>query len=323
MARQRRRIVVAGVADRFFGGLAAVGGLVPLASPRLHGVERRRDLAYGPAPRQHLDLYRPVGATEPLPTVFYVHGGGFRSLSKDTHWLMGLAFARAGFAVLNVDYRLAPAAPYPAPLSDVARAWTWVLDHADRLGVDPTRLLVAGESAGANLAAALTLSLCFRPDQHDLDGRDDDGSVAAAWGREVLPRGALPACGIFEVRDSERFGRELGARWWEADIIADVEDCYFDGGAPRQARNLADPLSLLESALSPDRPLPPFFLPVGGADPLRHDHTRMAAALRQRGVPHEAPEYPGETHAFHAMLWRRAARRCWREMLAWSADRVA
>src|SRR5690606_5988723 len=116
-------------------------------------------------PEHRLDVYRPAHAEGPRPVVLYVHGGGFRILSKETHWLMGLYFARRGYVVFNIGYRLAPKHPFPAALEDSADALGWVVQNAHRYGGDPTRLVLAGESAGANLVTSLTLACCYRREE--------------------------------------------------------------------------------------------------------------------------------------------------------------
>ena len=97
--------------------MSAVGRLHPDARPERHGVQIVRDVPYLPSDRREhrLDVYRPARANGPLPVVVYIHGGGFRILSKDTHWIMALAFARRGFLVFNLSYRLAPRHRFPAP----------------------------------------------------------------------------------------------------------------------------------------------------------------------------------------------------------------
>src|SRR5262249_8451053 len=147
-----------------------------------------------------LDVYRPLRErrSAPWPVVLYVHGGGFRILSKDTHWMMGLAFARNGYLVFNINYRLAPRHPFPAALSDAADAYAGVARNAASFGGDLSRLVVAGESAGANLAAALAVAACYR--------RSEPWS-RTVWDTGLVPRAALPACGILQVSDTERFSR--------------------------------------------------------------------------------------------------------------------
>lgn len=104
-------------------------------------------------------VYRPVGAPSGVP-VLYAHGGGFvvGGLASCDHICRRIA-ADSGAVVASVEYRLAPEHPFPGPLHDMADAAAWLLSHAAELGADPARLVVAGDSAGGNLAAALSLVL--------------------------------------------------------------------------------------------------------------------------------------------------------------------
>ena len=119
-----------------------------------------RDLSVpGPAGTMRLRLYRPQ-AHGRLPAVVYLHGGGWTFGSVDTHdRLMRLLALAAEAAVIGVDYRLAPEHPFPAPLEDCLAAIRWVRGHADAPGVDRGRIMVAGNSAGANLALASLFAL--------------------------------------------------------------------------------------------------------------------------------------------------------------------
>src|SRR5688572_22721089 len=200
-ARSKLRMHVGSkVVEGFFWGVAKAGQLHPLAKPERHGVEVIRDLAYRDTGmiEHRLDIYRPANATGPLPVCLYVHGGGFRILSKDSHWIMGLIFARRGYLVFNVNYRLAPRYPFPHAVEDVCHAYDWVLDHAEEWGGDLSRLVFAGESAGANLITALTIGLCYeRPERFTRRPRE----------RGVLPKAIVPACGMLEVSNTDRFRR--------------------------------------------------------------------------------------------------------------------
>jgi acetyl esterase len=302
------------LADSFFTGLARAGQLHPRARPERHGVETVRDVPYLPSGRRDhlLDVYRPRDGTGPWPVVLYVHGGGFRILSKDTHWVMALAFARQGYLVFNVSYRLAPAHPFPAAVEDVSAAYEWVVQHAAAYGGDLSRLVLAGESAGANLVTALTLSACYaRPEPH----------AQRVFATGVVPRAVVPACGIFQVSDVERFARRKRLPPWVEDRIHEVAEAYL---GPRRHRpgpdiDLADPLVALERGEPPARPLPPFFLPVGTRDPLLSDTRRMKAALERLGAVADARYYPGGVHAFHALVFRPEARQVWSDKFAFLA----
>ena len=300
------------VADSFFRGAAGLGRRLPAARPQRHGVEVIRDVPYTDSghPEHRLDVYRPAGhiaGAPPLPAVLYVHGGGFRILSKDTHWLFGLAYARRGFVVFNVSYRLAPRHRYPAALRDVLDAYRWVARHAPRYGADASRLVLAGESAGANLVTAATVAATFPRNE--------------PWARAVFDTGVVPtavvaACGILQVSDTERFSRRRRLPPFIADRLAEVSEAYLGPGgsgpsAPRAEHDLADPLRVFESDDDPARMIPPFFIPVGTRDPLLDDTRRLAAALRARGVLARDAYYDGGVHAFHAFVFQAIARNCW------------
>jgi acetyl esterase len=305
----RRARVKAGafVVDNFFRGLAAAGRLHPSANPARHGIEVTRDLPYrqGGAVEHLLDVWRPTHVAQPMPIVFYVHGGGFRFLSKDTHWVMALMFARKGYLVLNVSYRLAPQHPFPAAVEDIAEAWQWALAHAAEYGGDTSRVVVAGESAGANLAMGLTLSTCYRRAEPHARAVFDGG---------VVPRACLPMCGMLQVSDPARFARRRKLMRFIADRIDEVAEAYLFGHdqATPEELELADPLRVLERGDQPDRPLPPFFAAVGTADPVLDDTRRLQAALDKAGVTNEVHYYPREPHAFHALVFRKSARECWK-----------
>ncbi len=294
------------IVDNFFRVVSSAGRLHPLARPGRHGVEVLRDISYLPTGEieHRLDVYRPTSVKGPRPVVLYVHGGGFRILSKDTHWIMGLAFARRGYLVVNISYRLAPRHPFPAAVSDACAAYAWTIANAAQYGGDPSRIILAGESAGANLVTGLTLAACYqRPEPF----------AQAVFSTGIVPLAVVPACGILQVSDTERFARRKRLPRFLSDRLTEVSDAYL-GGADRAAPGgleLADPLRVLERGEKPVRPLPPFFVPVGTRDPLLDDTRRIKSALDGLGVECEARYYEGEVHAFHAMVFRKNARRCW------------
>jgi len=314
LSRIRRR-VGAVVVDGFFNGASRLAKLHPKAKPSHHGVEHIADLRYaaGTTTRDHLlDVWRPDPATQgpgPHPIVFYIHGGGFRILSKDTHWVMGLGFARRGFTVFSISYRLAPTHRFPAAVEDVCDAFTWVIANAAKYGGDPSQVILAGESAGANLAASLAIALAYeRPEPY----------AQRAFATGVIPKAVLPACGVFQVSDLSRLKRRKpNMSPFIADRLAEVESAYLGPTGERGANlDLADPLLFFERGERPARPLPPFFLPVGTKDPLLPDTRRLAEALGAMGVENETRYYPGELHAFHAFVMRQSARQCWKDTFA-------
>lgn len=316
MLDKLRRRLGSAAARGFFEGAARLGSLHPLANPKRHSVEKISNLRYLDGDREEhlLDVWRPLPTRAPFrkysgppwPIVFYVHGGAFRILSKDTHWVMALTFARRGFLVFNISYRLAPQFRFPTAVDDVCRAFAWAMKRAEEFGGDTSRVVLAGESAGANLVTSLAITLAYqRPEEF----------ARIAWDTGIAPRAVVPACGVFQVSDIARLKRRKpNMPQIIADRLAEVEDGYLP--VDRSNLDLADPLTLFERGDKPDRPLPPFFLPVGTRDPLLPDTREMASALRKLGVVAEDRYYEGELHAFHAMVMREQARRCWTDTFA-------
>jgi acetyl esterase len=291
--------------------LSRLGRMHPQARPAAHGVEVLRDIAYVPgssSAAHRLDVYRPRSRPGPWPVVFYVHGGAFSLLSKDTHWMMGLAFARHGYLVVNISYRLAPEHPFPAGLEDVCAAWQWMVRHVEALGGDLGRVAAAGESAGGNLVTALTLATTMRRPEPWARRAFDTG---------VAPHATLPFCALLQVSQPERFGKRRPMPPWLQGAIHNCSDVYLQRRDHGEMLDLADPLVALERGRpGAERALPPFFAAVGTRDPLLDDTRRLEKALAALNVPCEARYYPGGIHAFHALVWDKDARRCWRDALA-------
>lgn len=318
LLRLRKRIGSQAIRG-FFEGVSRVGQLHPRADPKVHGVEVKRNIDYTGHgnPFQTLDIWRPKHAKAKAPVVLYLHGGGFRILSKETHWVMALGFARQGYVVVNANYRLAPEHPFPAAVQDACAAYTWLVAHADELSVDLSRLIVAGESAGANLTLAVAVAAVTRR---------PEPFAQEVFATGVVPKVILPACGLLQVSDVERFARRKPdkVKGFLLDRMQEVSRSYLPPGAGHSdtARQLADPLHVLESDAALDRPFPAVFAGVGTGDALLDDTRRLAAALARRGVVHQVRYYPKQVHAFHAFVFLPEAKRFWREQQAFCDDHV-
>ena len=225
-----------------------------------------------------LDLHLPEASAAPV--VLFVHGGGWRLGSRRT-FIPGLAEAEsfgritaAGFAVAAVDHRLSGEARFPGPIDDVVAAIDWLVEHGAEHGVDPSRIVLWGESSGAHVAVLATLR---RPEQ--VAGVVDWYGPAdlTRLGRHLFPD------------DPDRFDLDPGTR--EAGLL----------GGPVGA--LPDLAAAASPALQVVAGLPPFLVSHGEADDLMPiaQSEALVAALTAEGVPVEFARVPGAGH-----FWRGA-----------------
>jgi len=211
----------------------------------------------------------------PHPVLVYLHGGGWVAGSPRTHRKLGLRFAEAGYLVVNVDYRLAPEAPFPGPFDDCVFAVRWAAENVARYAGDAKRLAVGGDSAGGNLAAAVVSHL-------------------AGDARAPRVRAALLIYGVF---DFGAFEFTTGPDASADDAAIKLRDAMIDAylGAKR------DPALVKDARVSPllaAAKLPPSFLVVGTADPLLEQQKALVVALQRAKVPHENVILDGMPHGF-------------------------
>jgi acetyl esterase len=230
-------------------------------------------------------IYRPASSA-PLPLTLFAHGGGWVTGSLDSHDKLCRILANAlASTLVAVDYRLAPEHAYPLALDDVETAWHWAREEARGLGADGERFVVAGDSSGGNLVAALCLRLArLRAAQPHL---------------QLLLYPALDgACSRASYREFAT-GHNLTARqmawYWGA----------YRAGARVDQPELS-PLAAVDLAH-----LPAAVVAVAAADVLRDDGLDYARRLEAAGVPARLVDCPGMIHGF--LRWTgevRAARGC-------------
>jgi len=197
-----------------------------LARQPTEGVQRHADQAYGPHPRQVLDVYRPTATHGLCPVLVFLHGGGFIRGDKAHKANIGWHFARRGVVTVLPNYRLAPECGWPAGPEDVVATVRWLREHAAEFGGDPARTVLMGESAGAAHVAAATLMQRF--------GLHEGGGV----------RGAILASGPYNAR-LERLARAA----FGVDTPDPRNDAYF-------GTDDAQDLAACSTALQVD--VPPF-----------------------------------------------------------------
>lgn len=149
-----------------------------------------------------LDVIAPRDATQPLPTLLYIHGGGWVGGDKDAMFLHFLPYLEMGFAVVNVEYRLGRVALAPAAVEDCRCALRWLIGNAEQYGFDPERIVVSGHSAGGHL----TLTTGMLPASEGLDrrcpARNTEGAGRADAFEPEMPVAAMVNWfGITDVAD--------------------------------------------------------------------------------------------------------------------------
>lgn len=261
-----------------------------------------------------LDVIRYGTSADVQPALLYIHGGGFAVCSKETHEIITYAYARMGFTVFSINYRLMPEHRFPAAFHDSCEALLWVMEHASSYGADAGRLVVAGESAGGNLSLAVTLASCLR----------DPNDAVAQRVFDAAPqiRAAIPACGVLQVSGISRLWRSRPQNVVTRLVLRAMQDDYLPKVNDLRAPAIwADPLLLAERAEF-ERPLPPMFTFCGTDDVLLDDTERLMRALDRRKVPHVGVTVPDEGHAFHAMVWKPSAQSIWRQQRTFLHDYV-
>jgi len=240
-------------------------------------------------------LYRPHG-TGPLPLLVFFHGSGFVLCSLDTHdGICRNLAAGAGCIVASVDYRLAPEHPFPAATDDCLAATRWLADHAARLGADPARIVVGGDSAGGNLAAVTALRL------------RDEGGPTLCGQLLMYPVTTAPDAGMPSyAENAEGYGltRATMAWFWGHYIADPARDATHPHAAPLNAADLSR--------------LPPALVTSAEYDPLRDEAERYAGRLREAGVTVACTRWLGLNHGHHFWVGRVArARPAMDEATAW------
>ncbi|HYC22028.1 MAG TPA: alpha/beta hydrolase [Candidatus Bathyarchaeia archaeon] len=237
-------------------------------------------------------VYAPPRAGAGRPCILWIHGGGYMfgsGLMTDprlNRWV-----EEFDCVVVSAEYRLAPEHPYPGPLDDCYAALTWTAANSTELGIDPSRIVVAGASAGGGLAAALVLLA------------RDRREVPVAFQLLIYPmiddRNLTPSSHIVGAPVWSREANLLGWRAYLGREPGGSDVPIY--AAPARAGDLAT--------------MPPTWIGVGTLDVFRDENIDYAKRLLAAGIPVELHVYPGATHGFELMAPDAAvARRCQRDI---------
>ncbi len=276
----------------------------PLGMPiELSDLVERRDHVVSGAPGEPdvvVRVHRPIGVDGDLPCIYSIHGGGYVLGSYEMDDARFDKWCRDFRCVgVSVEYRLAPETSYPGPLEDCYRGLAWVHAHHAELGIDRTRLGIAGVSAGGGLAAGLALLV------------RDRGEIPLAFqllecpmidDRQITPSSRLEGLLIWN-RDSNRFG-------WQSYLggLYGTDDIPIYAAAAR-AMDLSG--------------LPPAYVSVGAVDGFRDEDVDYATRLNQAGVPTELHVYPGAPHGVGLFAGMPLARQYQRDVEDWIGRQLA
>lgn len=264
---------------------------LPVADARL-GAERMKALGGDPEPVARVEdvripgpgaeltvrVYTPQGGSAPRPGFVYYHGGGWVIGNLDTHDHICRALSnRSGAVGVAVDYRLSPEVKFPAAVEDCYAATEWAAANAAKLGIDPARISVVGDSAGGNLATVVAIR-----------SRDRRGPAIASQALvyPVTDLGAKTASR--EEFATDNFLTTAAMDWFTAHYLGRPEDAANPDASPLLARDL--------------RGLPPALVITAECDPLRDEGEAYARKLEQDGVAVEYRCYAGMIHPFLSML---------------------
>jgi len=228
----------------------------------------------GPAGEIELRTYTPADVAAPSPGVVYIHGGGWVTGSIETHDGLCRRIAAIGRCrVVSVEYRLAPEHPFPAAAEDSVAAARWVLANAEELGMEPSRIAVAGDSAGGNLSAVVALK------------------TRADARRPALQVLLYPA---LDGTCSSPSYTTFAERYFLTAAMCDWYYAHYAGTTDRKTPDLS-PL------FAPEPSDVPALISIACWDPLRDEGRAYAERLRKAGTPVVVQELPDLVHGFALM----------------------
>jgi acetyl esterase len=211
------------------------------------------------------------------PGLVFFHGGGWTIGNLDSHDVVSRKLADEGqLIVISVDYRLAPEHKFPAAVDDAIASTKWIAANSNRLGIDASRLVVGGDSAGGNLAAVVAIS-----------ARDGNGPAIAA---QLLIYPAVDFAMTHPSHSEPETSILLThsvIRWFRDNYLNGTADDGDWRASPARAKTLIG--------------LPPAYVLTAGADPLRDEGDEYAARLREAGVPVTYRHFSGQFHGFFTM----------------------
>jgi acetyl esterase len=232
---------------------------------------------YGPEPDMLLDVFRPSSASGPLPLLLWVHGGGFCGGAKEELEGYFKLIASNGYVVAGPRYSLAPEYHYPTPPRQMMQALDYLQLNAERLQIDPDGIAIAGDSAGAHIAAQLG-ALVTTPGYAGAVGVTPTITAAQL-------RGIVLACGPYDLGLGRDVSSPAGRRLIQVVLWAYSGKRHFLDDPAFAAWSVTDNVT---SAF------PPALITVGNADPLRQHSELLGERLGAQGVETDTLFFPDD-----------------------------
>ncbi len=228
-----------------------------------------------------------------LPCVVFFHGGGFMLKASPMHYKIAKMYAeKLPCKVVYTDYRLSPKFQFPIPAEDCYQTYTWVLGHTAMLNINPDKIIIAGDSAGGNLALAVTL-------------------MARDRGTHI-PNGELL---IYPATDrrmiTETMKKYVDTPVWNANLTKVMWKAYLGDQHPEKIE-YASPIEA-ESF----KGFPPTYIEVAQYDALRDEGVFLHHKLQKQGIECEMHEIIGACHGFETALQSNMLRECMNRRIVW------
>lgn len=255
-------------------------------------VSRHRTPGYRGAELQTL-VIEPVHAEGKLPCIVFFHGGGFMLRASSAHYELAKRYAeRVPCKVVYTDYRLAPRFPFPIPAEDCYQTYRWALDNAAMLNIRPDQVVIAGDSAGGNLALAATLMARDR----GLPVPKAEMLIYPTTDRRMITES------MKEYTDTPVWNARLSKIMWKA-YLGDRHPERMEYASPIEAESFMG--------------FPPVYMEVAQYDALRDEGLSLCARLQEERIACEMHEIAGACHGFETALKSRMLQDCMDRRIAW------
>lgn len=246
-----------------------------------------------------MDLFRPEKATKNIPVIIYIHGGGWTTGSKETSARQCAIFAREGYLVINMEYRLGPKYKHPAQIEDIANVLRWLNKHAKKFNADTSKIFFAGSSAGAHLSC---LSVCIATNDSLRESIGIDFPIKT---NQVA--GSLLIYGGYNMETIVNSGFFM---------IKTMVKSYTGTKNPA-AYELKDQISPVHHITNN---FPPAFITAGERDPLYGQTLELIDALKEKGRFYETllfnKKIKNAKHAFINFYYRECSKQAYEKMIA-------